>query len=41
MKELLSSISWDLAYYLEITFDRFKGLTDHISKNLPKWKEYI
>ena len=41
MKELLSSISWDLAYYLEIIFNCFKGLTDHVIKNLPKWKEYI
>lgn len=39
-KEIISQIAWDLAYYLDSTFDRFKGLTKHIISKINLWKEY-
>jgi len=34
-------LSWDLAYYLDISFERFKGLTEHMIKHIKKWNDYI
>lgn len=38
---LISLISWDLAYYLEITFtEKFGGFTEHIIENISAWEDY-
>lgn len=39
-KDIISAIAWDLAYYLDTSFDRFKGLTKHITTKFNLWKEY-
>ena len=37
---LIPSIGWDLAYYLDINFDIFKGLTNDIKTKWTNWKVY-
>jgi dynein heavy chain len=39
--EGLLQTTWDLAYYLEINFKEFEGLTDNLSNQYPMWKEII
>ena len=38
---IISSIGWDLAYFLELTFpEKFTRLTEHIIENLSDWEEF-
>ena len=39
-KLILNDAAWDLAYYLDCTFENFKGLTLNIIKNITFWREY-
>jgi dynein heavy chain, axonemal len=40
-KNTISELAWDLAFYLDINFERFKGLSIHISQKYPTWKDYV
>lgn len=38
---ILSSLGWELAYFLEITLpDKFTELTSHIEENMAAWEEF-
>ena len=37
---IIPAIGWDLAYYLELNFDNYAGLTGDIVSKWPAWKEY-
>jgi dynein heavy chain len=39
-RKLFSPASWDLVCYLDITFDRFRGLQKHITSKLKVWQEW-
>lgn len=37
----ISEFSWDIAYYLSITFDQFAGLCSDISANMNLYKKFV
>ena len=38
---IISTLSWELAYYLENNFPNFTNLTKNIKDRIISWREYV
>jgi len=37
---MITVLNWDLAYFIDLHFENFKGLCTSIKTKLSSWKEY-